>query len=89
MKAQIYKESPEEIATRKRLRLICQWFADFNKQGLGAEADCLNDSTRAQIDAQGFAFGDLVAIRNSPGSWHLGNPYEWLWILHRYTNKPA
>jgi hypothetical protein len=32
--------------------------------------------------------GDLVAIRNRPGQWDQ-DFYNWLWIIHRYTNRYA
>lgn len=78
----------ELIATRRRLRLTCQWFADFSA-GLSEAGDGISAATRAQIDAQGFTRADLTAIRSTPHKWHLGNAYAWLWLLHRYMNRAA
>lgn len=73
-------------ATRKRLRLICEWFEKFNTKITKPDFGKLTPEMRAEIEAQNFRSDDLMAIRNSPGSWTLRDPYIWLWILHRYQN---
>ncbi len=85
MKTKIIAPTAEQIADRKRLRLICEWFNDLNTQL--AAGECLATDVRAEIDAQNFDRSDLMAIRNRPGLWAVGDPYRWLWILHRYQNS--
>lgn len=89
MRTKPHQQTEQEVATRKRLRLICEWFQALNgeiaksqlpEQGLPLEMV-------AKITAQNFDRADLMAIRGRPHYWTKSNPYEWLWILHRYQNK--
>lgn len=87
MKTETKQQLAPEIETKKRLRLICEWFAQLSDKVATAEPDRgLRPATIALIDAQGFERADLCAIRSTPGKWTLKNPYQWLWLLHRYQN---
>jgi hypothetical protein len=77
-----------EIETRKRLRTICEWFDGLNERAAASQPENgLSPEVVAEISAQGFDRGDLMAIRQTPYMWALKDPYKWLWILHRYQNK--
>jgi hypothetical protein len=81
-----------EVALRKKLRLLCEFFANLNAEIVGdAEWDEtltpeLVARIRAYLAEHQIEPADLMAIRNRPGHWCHGNPYEWLWLLHRYLN---
>lgn len=82
--------SPLQIETNKRLRLICEFFYNLNERliGISKPSDSgLPKNIISEIEAQNFDPSDLMAIRNTPGKWTRRNPYQWLWILHRYQNK--
>ena len=89
MKEKITMPTESEIATRKRLRLICEWFSALNQSvsSRGESWETVEKRAFAEVEAQHFDRADLVAIRGCPGKWTRGNPYEWLWILHRYQNS--
>jgi hypothetical protein len=81
----------QEIATHKRLRLACEFLgklatnepADLPPSDLSEEAvAAIRDYETTHLQP-----GDLIAIRSRPGHWCLTNPYQWLWVLHRYQNK--
>jgi hypothetical protein len=36
-------------------------------------------------EAENLKRGDLMAVRNKPYMFH-GEPYNFLWVLHRYQN---
>lgn len=38
------------------------------------------------LKENGMTYGDLTALRNTPGKHERGNPYDWLWLLHRSMN---
>jgi hypothetical protein len=89
-----------DTVTAKRLRAICQFFKSLNasltKEQLAAEntnegknhlPEVIVAKIREFVGANA-APGDLVAIRNRPGQWDQ-DCYNWLWILHRYTNRYA
>jgi len=74
-------------ALRKRLRLICEWFAKLNERTHSKNFyNGLSPEVIAEIEAQEFDPADLMAIRDTPHRWTLGDPYLWLWLLHRYQN---
>jgi len=88
----------QEIALRKKLRLTCEFFATLNQTtDLRNDADAGQDSNflppaavtaiAAYCRDHDVTKADLVAIRSTPGRWTRSNPYDWLWMLHRYTNK--
>lgn len=78
----------ELVETRKRIRKICEWFAALNKEISESELphQGLPESVVTRIHDQNFRPDDLMAIRNTPFAWTMTNPYDWLWILHRYQN---
>ena len=87
-------------ATAKRQRGICQFFkglnASFTQEQLASEnANEDKNQLPEEVVAKIHEFvgahaepGDLVAIRNRPGQWDQ-DFYNWLWIIHRYTNRYA
>jgi hypothetical protein len=88
----------QEIALRKKLRLTCECFATLNQTtDLRDDANAGQDSNflpPAAVEAiaaycrdHNVTNADLMAIRSTPGRWTRSNPYDWLWMLHRYTNK--
>lgn len=90
--------SEQEIALRKKLRLTCDFFAALNlttdlrdAANAGQDSNFLPHESVAAIAAycrdHAVTNGDLLLIRGTPGQWSLSNPYDWLWMLHRYTNK--
>jgi len=86
MKTKFTPPTEEEIATRKRLRLICEWFAGLNHRIVNPPDQGLPKEVLQEIAAKNFDAGDLMAIRDRPHHWTRSNPYQWLWILHRYQN---
>lgn len=91
MRKKIQTPTEAEIATRKRLRLIGQWFNTLNIRLVAnssvPDGDGLPAPIRKEIDEQKFEPADLMAIRNEPFKWTRSNPYQWLWLLHRYQNS--
>ena len=82
------KITEQEIATNRRLRLACEFLRETAAQA--ADDDGISNETVAAIqkyEAENLKPGDLMAIRDRPGQWCLENPYQWLWLLHRYQNR--
>ena len=81
----------QEIATHKRLRLACEFLVELadNEPADLPPSELSEESVSAlrQYEADNLQASDLLAIRNRPGQWCLTNPYNWLWVLHRYQNK--
>jgi hypothetical protein len=94
----------QEIATRRRLRLACEFLGKLAANEMTTHAILaasnethatlspteLSEETIAALrdyESTHLQPGDLLAIRNRPGQWCLTNPYDWLWVLHRYQNK--
>ena len=90
MKTKFSPPTAAEIATSKRLRTICDWFNELNGRISGSQPETgLTENVVQDIQSQNFDRGDLMAIRNTPHKWTRHDPYQWLWILHRYQNKSA
>lgn len=84
------KITEQEITTNRRLRLACEFFRELSAQTPSDEPLSLSNETIAAIqkyEAENLEPGDLMAIRDRPGQWSLQNPYQWLWLLHRYQNQ--
>ena len=88
----------QEIAVRKKLRLTCEFFDTLNQTAdlrdaanAGQDSNFLPPETVTAIEEycrdHEVNNADLMAIRDTPGRWTRSNPYAWLWMLHRYTNK--
>lgn len=81
----------QKITTNRRLRFACEFFRELSAQTTDADSsDGISSETIAAIqkyEAENLKAGDLMAIRNHPGQWSIENPYQWLWLLHRYQNK--
>ena len=80
----------QEISTNRRLRLACEFFRELSAQTPSNEPLSLPSKTIEDIqkyEAENLKPGDLTAIRTHPGQWCLENPYQWLWLLHRYQNN--
>lgn len=83
-------QSDEIVKIRKRLRKICEWFEALNsRSGADQPDEGITEALREEIQSQNISKADLAAIRATPFKWTRGNPYEWLWILHRYQNTSA
>jgi hypothetical protein len=84
--------SPSEIQTNKRLRLLCNELASINASVTDSEMKGCDDARNRlparvvdAINALNADRADLMAIRQTPFKWH-SQPYNWLWMLHRYQN---
>jgi len=97
MKSRIYMPSQHELATKKRLRAVSDFFSKIEVERSGPaegvryeEPNWLPDSMVKEIadyvQANSITNADLMAIRQTPTLWH-HEPEPWLWILHRYTNR--
>ena len=77
-------------------RLVAQFFRELNATQL-AETEARNVSPESLepetvkqianfITTMAIAPADFTAVRTCPGKYDLGNPYAWLWLLHRAMN---
>ena len=78
-----------------RIRTACLWFEVIAKeestkkslsmrQGVGGLRRAVVEKIKA-YEAENLKRGDLMAVRNKPYMFH-GEPYNFLWVLHRYQN---
>ncbi len=103
MRTPLKPPTDEDIALSKKLRGICEHFKMLSQSDAHATAyeqakrkDREDSNFLAPVTViainnyireHDITNGDLMTIRNTPGKWCRGNPYDWLWMLHRYTNK--
>jgi hypothetical protein len=80
----------QEVLIRKRLRpLIAELraqAADYaSTRGLSAD-ERASVMIKAFMNANGFEFSDLVALRERPYFWDMHHAEQWNWLLHRVMN---
>jgi len=87
-----------DVALRKKLRLLGEFFASLSAThpkkwyGMDRDPNHLPPRTVAAVQTyareHGIENADLMAVRDRPGHWcRMSQPYRWLWLLHRYTNR--
>lgn len=78
-------------------RLVAQFFRELNATRL-VETEArkvsrasLEPETIKQIanfiTTMAIQPADFTAVRDCPGKYDRGNPYAWLWLLHRAMNN--
>jgi hypothetical protein len=78
-----------------RIHTACLWLEGIAKeestkkslsirQGVGGLRRAVVDKIKA-YEATHLKRGDLMAVRNRPAMFHR-EPYNFLWVLHRYQN---
>jgi hypothetical protein len=91
MRSRPKQSTPQEIATNKRLRLLCLKLAEIAGTVTPSEtAESIPDKLPQRIvdllNVLNADRADLMAIRQTPFKWNT-RPYDWLWMLHRYQNQ--
>ena len=75
-----------EIAERKRIRPLFEKLhelAETTRDTTLVHARKLHDF----MEAQGFVYGDLVALRERPYYWDRFHAERWNWFLHQVMNR--
>lgn len=77
-------------------RLVAQFFRELNATRLAKtearkeEDNRLGPETVREItnfiSTMAIVPADFAAVRSCPGKYDWGNPYDWLWLLHRAMN---
>lgn len=87
---------PPSFQLMNKPRLVAQFFRELNATRL-AETEArkvkekrLEPETVREIanfiTTMAIAPADFTAVRSCPGKYDWGNPYAWLWLLHRAMN---